>query len=350
MNTNMIEPALNTDARVGAPSHTSHVIVRHWIWMALVAVLGAFCLLAPGYLLFQATQVLIYAVAILGLNLLVGYNGQLSLGHSAFYALGAYAGAMLVGYAQVPSVPAIAAAALACLILGFLFGFPASRLAGHYLALATFALSVALPQLLKHKNVQAWTGGAQGLVVDRPGTPAGIPLNTDQWYFALTLLITVALFVLARNLVESRVGRALQAIRDQPVAARTMGVNTTLHRAVIFGISAMYVGAAGAMAALLTQFVSPDSYALPLSIALLIGVVLGGTARLSGAIYGALFILFVPNLLDGVSKSAPGVMYGALLIVVILAMPSGIAGGIERLRRRFSSTRGARSHPENEDG
>ena len=161
MSTNLIDPVLNSDARVGVSPNTTSMVVRQWIWLVLVAALGAFCLLAPGYLLFQATQLLIYAVAILGLNLLVGYNGQLSLGHSAFYALGAYAGAMLVGYAQLPSVPAIAAAALACLILGFLFGFPASRLAGHYLALATFALSVALPQLLKHKSVQAWTGGAQ---------------------------------------------------------------------------------------------------------------------------------------------------------------------------------------------
>lgn len=337
MSTKMIEPALDADPRGSTSPHPSRMVVRHGISAALVTAVGVFCLLAPGYLLFQATQLLIYAVAILGLNLLVGYNGQLSLGHSAFYALGAYVGAMLIGYAQFPIVPAIAAAALVCLIVGFLFGFPASRLAGHYLALATFALSVALPQLLKHKSVQAWTGGAQGLVVDRPGAPAGIPLTTDQWYFALTVVITVALFVLARNLVESRIGRALQAIRDQPIAARTMGVNTTLHRAVIFGISSMYVGAAGAMAALLTQFVSPDSYTLQLSIALLIGVVLGGTARLSGPIYGALFILFVPNLLDGVSKSAPGVMYGALLILVILAMPSGIAGGLDRLRRRNPS-------------
>lgn len=333
MNSKTFDTTVVVRARGAALPFAKWGAARPGRWLMLLTLLAAFAALAPGYLLFQGTQLLIYAVAILGLNLLVGYNGQLSLGHSAFYALGAYAAAMLVEFGQTPSVVAIVVAGLVCLAVGFLFGFPASRLAGHYLALATFALSVATPQLIKHQSLEAWTGGAQGLAVERAGAPAGLPLDSDQWFFALTAVVTIVLFVLARNLVNSRIGRAMEAIRDQPVAARTMGIDTTLHRAIVFGISAMYVGMAGAMAGLLTQFVSPDSYSLMLSIALLVGVVLGGAARLSGAVWGALFILFAPNLLEGVSKSAPGVLYGALLVVVILAMPTGVAGGIDRLTR-----------------
>ena len=321
-----------------APARAEGRAKARWQGALFVVVAVGICLLAPGYLLFQGSQLLIYAIAIVGLNLLVGFNGQLSLGHGAFYAVGAFTAALLVQYAEMPFILAIAVAGAVCLVSGFLFGLPASRLAGHYLALATFALSVATPQLLKHQSIAKWTGGAQGLVIDRTGAPFGIPLDPDQWYFTICAAITVLMFVLARNLVHSRVGRAMEAIRDQPVAATTMGINTTLNRAIVFGISAFYVGVAGAMAAMLAQFVSPDSYTLALSISLLVGVVLGGTANLSGAIWGALFILFAPNLLENISKSAPGTLYGALLILVILIMPAGVAGaiaqGMAKLRGR----------------
>lgn len=309
------------------------------IYALLVAVT---CGLAPGYALFQGTQLLIYVIAILGLNLLVGFNGQLSLGHGAFYAIGAYSAAMLTHYFSFPIVLAVASAGGLCLVVGFLFGFPATRLAGHYLALATFALSVATPQLLKHRSIEEWTGGAQGLVVERGGPAFGLPVNSDQWLFLVSAAITAVMFVLAYNLVHSRIGRALEAIRDQPVAAVTMGIPTTFHRAAVFGLSTLYVGVAGAMAAMLTQFVSPDSYTLSLSISLLVGVVLGGTARLSGAVWGALFILLAPNALEHVSKSAPGALYGALLILVILLMPGGAAGALAQLRARWAARRSGR--------
>lgn len=329
------------------PHWRTGVVSRSWPAGLFVVLAAVVCVVAPGYVLFQSTQLLIYAIAIVGLNLLVGYNGQLSLGHGAFYAVGAYTAAMLVQYLQVPPLLAIAASGGVCLIFGFLFGLPASRLAGHYLALATFALSVATPQLLKHRVIEKWTGGAQGLVIDRTGAPLGIPLDPDQWYFIVCSAIAVAMFLVARSLVHSRVGRALEAIRDQPVAATTMGINVMLNRAVVFGVSALYVGVGGAMAALLAQFVSPDSYTLTLSISLLVGVVLGGTARLSGAIWGALFILLAPNLLGEISKSAPSALYGALLILVILIMPSGIAGAVDHVMGKLRG-RGAARQPEGE--
>lgn len=339
---NIVTSSKSVVASPEAMVWSAGMVQLRWQAALFVVLVAAMCALAPGFLLFQGTQFLIYAIAIVGLNLLVGFNGQLSLGHGAFYAVGAYVAALLVQYVHMPFPLAIAVAGGACLVFGFLFGLSASRLAGHYLALATFALSMAMPQLLKHKSIEEWTGGAQGLVIERTGAPFGIPLNTDQWYFVLCAAITAGMFFLARNLADSRVGRAMEAIRDQPIAATTMGVNTTLNRAIVFGISSMYVGVAGGMAALLAQYVSPDSYTVVLSISLLVGVVLGGTARLSGAIWGALFILFAPNLLENVSKSAPGALYGALLILVILMMPTGVAGGVDQLlgKRRGRSATG----------
>lgn len=309
-----------------------------WVLMAYFVVITLFVMLAKGYILFQVSQVLVFSIAIVGLNLLIGYSGQLSLGHGAFFALGAYGAAILVQQFQLPVLLAIPAVGLICMVTGFLFGFPASRLAGHYLALATFALSIAMPQLLKHKSLEQWTGGAQGLVIDRPGAPVGIPLNTDQWFLIVIAIFAACLFVVAKNLMHSRIGRALEALRDQPVAAQTMGINTTMNRATIFGISAMYVGMAGALGGLLTQFVSPDSYSLALSISLLVGVVLGGATRLEGAVLGAIFVLYMPNVLEHFSKSAPGALYGLLLIAVILLMPGGLAGAFNRLYVRWRSS------------
>jgi branched-chain amino acid transport system permease protein len=201
-----------------------------------------------------------------------------------------------------------------CLVFGFLFGLPALRLHGHYLALATFALAVAMPQILKYKLIEGWTGGVQGIVILKPDPPAGLPVSQDQWLYFLTLAIAIVLFVLAWNLIHSRVGRALMAIRDQPIAAEAMGVNTAFYKSMAFGVSAFYTGIAGALSAIIVQFVAPDSFAGVLSINFLIGVVVGGLASISGALWGALFIQFVPNIADQISKAAPWAIYGIFMI------------------------------------
>jgi branched-chain amino acid transport system permease protein len=311
---------------------------RRMVALALVLLLA--CVLPffiGNYRVFQLTMALGYAIALLGLNMLTGYNGQISLGHGAFYAIGAYTAAILMDKAGFPYWATIPVAGLVCLAAGFLFGLPALRLDGLYLALATFALGVAMPQILKHKGLEHWTGGAMGVVTVKPDAPGGLPLSQDQWLYFFTLAWTLVLFAAAWNLLRGRVGRALVAIRDQPIAAQAMGVNTSLYKSLTFGVSALYTGVAGALGAIAVQFVSPDSFSIFLSLTLLVGVVVGGLASISGAIYGALFIQFVPNVADELSKAAPWAIYGVFLIGLMYLMPAGVAGLIQVLRRRFSN-------------
>ncbi|MEO5672562.1 MAG: branched-chain amino acid ABC transporter permease, partial [Ramlibacter sp.] len=174
--------------------------------------------------------------------------------------------------------------------------------------------------------------GSMGVVIVKPDPPEGIPLSQDQWLYFFVLAWVVLLFVCGWNLLRGRVGRALIAIRDQPIAAQAMGVNTAMYKSITFGVSALYTGVAGALSAIAVQFASPDSFPIFLSITLLVGVVVGGLASISGAIYGALFIQFVPNLADDISKAAPWAIYGVFLIAFMYLMPSGVAGLIRRLR------------------
>jgi branched-chain amino acid transport system permease protein len=211
-----------------------------------------------------------------------------------------------------------------CLVVGFLFGRPALRLEGLYLALATFALALSVPQILKY--FEHWTGGSQGIVLSKPRAPGGLPLNEDQWLYFLTLGVTIALFALARNLLARRVGRAVMAIRDNHIAAEAMGIDSALYKSLVFGVSAAYTGVAGALSAVVVAFVAPDSFDVFLSITLLTGIVIGGLATISGAIFGALFIQFVPNWAQDISKAAPWAIFGIFLIVFMYAMPRGIAG------------------------
>jgi branched-chain amino acid transport system permease protein len=295
--------------------------------------------MVSSYRTFQLTLVMIYAIALLGLNILTGYNGQISLGHGAFYAMGAYCAAILMDKLGVPYWATLPAAAVLCFAAGFLFGLPALRLEGLYLALATFALGVAMPQLLKYKALEGWTGGVQGIVILKPEAPWGLPLNADQWLYFFTLVLTIAMFLLGWNLLRGRVGRALVAIRDHHIAAEAMGVNNALYKSLAFAVSAMYTGIAGALGAIAVQFVAPDSFNIFLSIMLLVGIVIGGLASISGALYGALFIQFVPNIADEVSKAAPWAIFGIFMIAFVYVMPTGVAGAARLLLARAGKKR-----------
>ena len=304
--------------------------------VVLLVIACALPFVLGNYRIFQLTLALAYAIALLGLNMLTGYNGQISLGHGAFFAIGAYTAAILMDKANWPYWATIPVAGIVCLGAGFLFGLPALRLEGLYLALATFALGVAMPQILKHKSLEHWTGGAMGVVIIKPEAPAGVPLSQDQWLYFFTLFWVVLLFFAAWNLLRGRVGRALVAIRDQPIAAQAMGVNTAMYKSLTFGVSALYTGVAGALAAIAVQFASPDSFSVFLSLTLLVGVVVGGLASISGAIYGALFIQFVPNIADQISRAAPWAIYGVFLIGFMYLMPTGVAGLIKLVRHRLA--------------
>jgi branched-chain amino acid transport system permease protein len=300
-----------------------------------------FCIIAFGLIfvakdfqLFQATMVISYAIALLGLNILTGYNGQISLGHGAFFAIGAYSTAMLMEYGSVPYWATIPITALLCLFVGYLFGRPALKLEGLYLALATFALGVAMPQLLKYKAFEQWTGGAQGLVLMKPDAPFGLDLTPDQWLYIFSLSIAAFLFFIAYNLVNSSTGRALVAIRDHALAAEAMGINNRHYKSMAFGISAAYTGVGGAISAIAVQFVSPDSFTIFLSISLLVGIVVGGVGTIWGALFGALFIMFIPSLAEKISSSAPWAIYGAVLILFMFVMPSGAIGVINKFLKK----------------
>jgi branched-chain amino acid transport system permease protein len=286
-----------------------------------------------SFTVFQLTQAYIYAIAVLGLTILTGFNGQFSLGHSAFYAVGAYTAAIMMAKLGVPYYWTLVPAGIISFVIGFLFGLPALRLEGLYLALATFALAVATPQLLKYKHFEGLTGGVQGIGIDKPVSPiAG--LSDDQWLYFFTLAVMLILFVAAWNLVRGRIGRAMIAIRDNPIAARTMGINTSLYKSLTFGVSAFYTGVAGALGAIIIQFVAPDSFTFILAVTLLVGLVVGGTASIPGAIFGGFFILLVPNWAELIAESfgradAKGLswaVYGVFLIVTVYVMPSGAAG------------------------
>ena len=305
------------------------VLLPFWrqILLALAvafAIVLAFTL--KNFYLFQLTLALIYALAILGLNLLTGYNGQFSLGHSAFFAIGAYTAAILMEHGNVPYYWTLPVAGFVSLVFGYLFGLPALRLEGIYLALATFALAVAMPQLLKFTPLEHWTGGVQGIVLSKPGAPFGLKISSDQWLWLFTVGVSIVMYVCAYQLIKSRTGRAMMAIRDNPIAAKSMGIDLSLYKSLTFGVSALYTGVAGALAAIVIAFVAPDSFTLVLAIGLFVGMVVGGAASIVGTLIGGLFVLYVPNVAEHFTKGLSGAMYGLILIGTIYLMPSGAAG------------------------
>jgi branched-chain amino acid transport system permease protein len=306
---------------------------------ALLAVTLLVALALPffvkNFYVFQITMAMIYGIAILGLNLLTGINGQFSLGHSAFFGLGAYTTAVMMEHMGVSFYSTLPAAGLVCFVFGFLFGLPALRLEAIYLALATFALAIAMPQILKLSLIEHWTGGVQGIVLIKPDAPFGLPINADRWFYYLTLAIGIALTACAVNLVNSRTGRALIAIRDNPIAARSMGIDLSLYKTLAFGASAAYTGIAGALSAIVIQFVAPDSFTFVLAVGLFVGLVVGGVGWIPGALFGGLFVLFVPNIAEHISKGLAGAVYGIILLLVIYVMPSGMAGLLRLLVGRL---------------
>jgi branched-chain amino acid transport system permease protein len=288
-----------------------------------LAVLLALPMFVKNFIVFQVTMVLIYALAVMALNILTGGSGQFSLGQSAFYALGAYTSAILMEHFNVNYALTLPVSALVCFIAGYLFGLPALRLSGIYLALATFALAVAMPQLLKLGVFEHWTGGVQGLVVTKPDAPFGVTMSQDVWLYYFTLLVVIGIYILAVNLLKSRSGRAMMAIRDNEIAASAMGVDVALYKTLAFGVSAAITGVAGGLGAIAVQFVAPDAYTIQLAIALFLGMVVGGVGWLPGSLAGAVFIVFVPNIAEGVSKGLSGAVFGIILVLIIFLLPHG---------------------------
>jgi branched-chain amino acid transport system permease protein len=343
---------VTTETTAAAPGSALDFIRRRWVWLAVIVLallplIGGKTGLISNYTFLQLSLMIVYAIAVLGLNLLTGFNGQISLGHGAFFAVGAYTAAILIDQAGWPFWATLPMAALTCFVAGYLFGLPALRLEGHYLALATFALAIAVPQILKYRHFESFTNGVQGINIFKEDPPFGLPLTSDQWMYLVVLAVAVLMFWIAHNLLDSRTGRAMMAIRDHTMAASTMGINVSRYKAVVFGISAIFTGIAGALHAVIFEYIAPDSFRFELSIAFLVGAVVGGIASLPGAIIGGVFVQVIEKYADALTRKIsaavhlplelePWTIYGIALIVLIYTMPTGIAGGLAALWRRLT--------------
>lgn len=297
----------------------------------LIGIILAVCiivlpLIAPGYLTFQLSGVMAYAVAAIGLNLITGYAGQISLGHNAFFALGAYSAALSMSFFHVHYMTSVLIAAVVTFVFGYLSGFPAQRLRGLYLALITLVLAVSVSPIIKHfKSV---TGGMAGLAIERPSPPEWTGLSKDAWIYYTVLSVTALCFYLARNFVSGSTGRALTSVREAPLAASSMGVNVNGYKVLIFGLGSMLGGIGGALFNFSIGFIAPDSFNLLLSVSFLAAIVVGGLGTIWGALIAGLFLQFVPSYASDLSEALSGAVYGAILIICMFFMPKGIVGTI----------------------
>ena len=313
-------------------------VVAFALFVVFVAVLPAF---VSDFKARDYSYVGIYLIALLGLNILTGYTGQISLGHGAFMAIGGYTTAILVADHGVKDVWTIPIAAVLTGVIGFLFGIPALRLSGLYLALATFAIAVSMPAVIK--RFEGFTGGGSGINLFglpeltaslTPVTILGQELSFNDWLYYLCWTLALVGYVVAWLLLRGRTGRAFRAVRDSETAAQSSGVSLATYKTLAFGVSAAYAGVAGSLFAIATTFVNPDTFPIALSILLLVGVVVGGLGSLVGLIAGAVFIQFLPIWSQEVSKSpgAPSIVSGVVLSALMFVLPMGFAGLLARLR------------------
>jgi branched-chain amino acid transport system permease protein len=306
--------------------------MRHWIHVlvslvTVAAVLSALPFILSDYNVSLAAQVGIFFVAVLGLNILTGYTGQISIGHGAFMAIGGYTTAVLSRDHDTNLVVTMLAAFAICFVVGLVVGLPALRLSGVYLALATFALAVSVPQLpLKWSS---FLGGRDGVQTTRT--------VSNLWLYGAAWTASAILFVLAWLILRGRVGRAFRAVRDSEIAAVASGIELPVYKTLAFGISAAYAGVAGSLFVLATNgFAAPDEFGIVLSLQILIGAAVAGLGSLWGVLAGAAFVGLLPSVSGSVpvigSTHGQDVVFGAAVVLVMLLLPGGFAGVVARLR------------------
>ena len=331
--------------------------VKLGLKLAAFAVAVVVLLLLPRWVsdfrAFELHKVGLFFIAVLGLNIVTGYTGQISLGHGAFMAIGGYTTAILMTEAHIQDVLTIPLAGLVAGLAGLAFGLPALRLSGLYLALATFGIAIATPSVIR--RAEGLTGGTTGLnlfgIPEQTGLGLevkvlGRTLTFNDWMYYLTWGIALVLFVLAWVLLASRLGRAFRATRDSEIAAASSGVNLAVTKTISFGISAFFAGVAGSLLAIGTAFVDPNTFPIALSITLVVGAAVGGLGSLVGPVFGALFIVYMPILAERFGNEvgdnlpawaerivkSPAVVYAVVLIVLMLVLPSGAGGLLARAR------------------
>jgi len=303
----------------------------------------------PNYRLLLMSNAAALSVAILGLNLVVGFSGQISLGHSAFFGFGGYTAAVLIVDHDWPFLATLPVAAVFGGVLGFILGLPALRIRGLYLALVTLALAIVFPSIAKIDQLNDLTGGANGKPVPVGWhRPSWFPLKVTQqgWQFLVLAALAGLLFYLASNMVRSRAGRALVSLRDNEIGATVSGVYPAGWKTGAFAISAAYASMAGAMLTLAIPIVAPDTGGFVLAIQLITGLVLGGIGIISGSVVGALAIVWLPELTRSWGKFLPlfsenktallaNAAYGILLIAMMFVMPGGIMWFVRFARSKF---------------
>ena len=315
----------------------------------------------------------IYLIALLGLNILTGYTGQISLGHGAFMAIGGYTTAILMAGNEQFGGPfsgglkdlwTLPIAGLVAGLVGLAFGLPALRLSGLYLALATFAVAVALPSTVK--RFEEFTGGGSGIqlfgIPQLTGSTANVHVlgrsfTPNDWMYYLAWSIALVLFAVAWLILRGRTGRAFRAVRDSETAAVSSGVSLARYKTLAFGISAAYAGVAGGLFPIASAFVNPDTFPVALSIYLLVGIVVGGLGGLAGLVFGAIFIAFLPlwaqgqdlgsllpnRIIEETQKpGGPAIVYGVVLILLMFVLPNGVGGLFRRIGQLVAGRRYSR--------
>jgi branched-chain amino acid transport system permease protein len=301
-------------------------------YLALVSGSLILPLLLDEYLISQLTFICMYAIATVGLMLLTGYTGQVSMGHAAFFAIGSYTSAILTSKG-IPFILALPAAGILAGVVGILIGRPILHLSGLYLAIATMGFAFIVDEILI--RWESLTRGNMGFYVDPPSIGSVI-FDTEIRFYYLSLVILILTLFAARNILRSPTGRAMIAIRDSEVAAQAMGINLAKFKTIAFALSAFFTGVAGSLYAHKLFFINPESYTIILSIELLAMVIIGGLGSLHGAVFGAAFFIFLPQVIIMTRDYMPvylqnqtglePALFGLLIILVMLFEPMGIYG------------------------
>jgi branched-chain amino acid transport system permease protein len=312
--------------------------------LALVLALLAVPLLFADFRVYQLSVALTYAIAILGLNLLMGFNGQISVAHGVFFALGAYTSAILMTRLGVGYLATLPAAVATAALLGLAVGIPALRWQGLPLAFITFGLAVLVPPLAL--KLEPITKGATGIALTKPTVPAWFPGSQDAFLYWLCLLGCALCVLIARRLLRGNTGRTLRAVRDNDLIAESLGINLAAARLAAFTFSAGFAGFGGGLFAIVNGFVSPESFQMTKSFDFLVGAIVGGITSISGAFIGALFVVFLPDWSADINLAAAGIIYAVVLIVMMLLARDGIAGRLDALAR-WAAARLAMRSPSN---
>jgi len=308
-------------------------LIRGWwqgLWSGILVLL---LILLPWYadehLIYVATLIFITSVGVQGQNILIGYTGQISLGQAGFLSIGAFTFGHL-SRAGLPLVLALLCAGVSAGLFGLVVGFPSLRLKGPYLAIATLGFGIAVYQFLT--GYEFLSGGRMGLVVPRLSPLFGLSREVTFYYFSL--LLGIGFTLMTFNLVSSYLGRAFIAIRDNDIAAEAMGVRLTQYKLLSFSVSSFYTGVHGAMYGLTLGFLEPQMFGFMETITMFIAVIIGGLASVEGSIFGAAFVILIPQIFSESRDMIP-VIYGVTLILIMIFEPLGLAGRWLKIRLYF---------------